>query len=238
MKESKYLAFDIEVAKEFPIEAPDWKAYRPLGISCAATLAGDAEEAVTWYGRTAEDPPGERMSQAEAARLVEHLVEMTANGYTVLTWNGLGFDFDVLAEESGRHEECCKLALAHVDMMFHVFCQQGFPVGLDAAAKGMGLAGKTEGMAGHMAPGMWAAGKRQQVLDYVAQDVRTTLQLATACSQRGHLRWITRRGRPTKMPLPHGWLNVSEAGKLPLPDTSWMSRPMRRERFTAWMETK
>ena len=238
MKKSKYLAFDIEVAKEFPIEARDWKAYRPLGISCAATLACDAEEAVTWYGRAPDGSPGERMSQAEAARLVEHLAEMTANGYAVLTWNGLGFDFDVLAEESGRHEECRDLALAHVDMMFHVFCQQGFPVGLDAAAKGMELAGKTEGMAGHMAPGMWAEGKRQEVLDYVVQDVRTTLEVAVACQQQGRLSWITRRGWPKKMPLPRGWLAVSEAAKLPLPDTSWMSRPMKREGFTAWMETK
>lgn len=36
-KTMKYLAFDIEVAKETPEDAPDWKQYRPLGITCAAT---------------------------------------------------------------------------------------------------------------------------------------------------------------------------------------------------------
>ena len=235
MNDPKYLAFDIEVAKEFPIEAPDWKAYRPLGISCAATLAAGAEEAVTWHGVAPDGKPGDRMGRQDAARLVEHLAEMTARGYTVLTWNGLGFDFDILAEESGMPEACRKLALGHVDMMFHLFCELGYPVGLDAAAKGMRLPGKTEGMAGYMAPGMWAQGKRREVLDYVVQDVRTTLDLALLCRKRAHLRWITRRGSPKQLDLPRGWLPVAEARKLPEPDTSWMSSPMSRRSFTAWL---
>lgn len=32
--------------------------------------------------------------------------------YTLLTWNGCGFDFDILAEESGMHEQCKALAVA------------------------------------------------------------------------------------------------------------------------------
>lgn len=31
----KYLAFDIEIFKPIPKDAPDWKQHRPLGISCA-----------------------------------------------------------------------------------------------------------------------------------------------------------------------------------------------------------
>ena len=231
----KYLAFDIEVAREFPIQADDRTAYRPLGISCAATLAADAEEAVLWHNVDSDGRPGDRTTPDDAARLVEYLAERTREGYTVLTWNGLGFDFDVLAEESGMAAACRELALGHVDMMFHVFCELGYPVGLEAAAQGMQLPGKTEGMAGHMAPGLWAKGSRQQVLDYVAQDVRTTLDVATACEKQGHFRWITRRGVPKQMPLRRGWLAVQTAQSLPEPDTSWMSSPMPRERFSAWM---
>lgn len=230
-----YVAFDIEVAKEFPIEAADWSAYRPLGISCAATLAANAGEAVLWHGVDAAGEPGNRMNRKDAARLVEYLADMVRQGYTVLSWNGLGFDFDILAEESDMIDECRELAKEHVDMMFHVFCELGYPVGLDAVARGMRLPGKTKGMAGHMAPGLWAPGARQQVLDYVAQDARTTLDVAVACEKRGHLRWITRRGTPKQMPLRHGWLPVHAAQRLPMPDTSWMSNAMSRERFTAWM---
>jgi hypothetical protein len=37
------------------------------------------------------------------------------------------------------------------------------------------------------------------------------------------------------MPLPRGWLTVREAMRLPLPDTSWMPRPISRRRFTGWL---
>ena len=49
--ERKYLAFDIEIAQELPGGGGDWKAHRPLGITCAATLSGDAaeNEPLLWY---------------------------------------------------------------------------------------------------------------------------------------------------------------------------------------------
>ncbi len=233
----KYLAFDIEIAQELPEGEQDWKAHRPLGITCAATLAGDTNELVLWHSLTG-DHPADRMSRPDITRLVDYLTVQASNGYTILTWNGLGFDFDILAEESGMFAECKRLAfeMDHVDMMFHVFCKLGYPVGLDRAAKGMGLAGKIEGMNGALAPRLWAEGKHQHVLDYVAQDVRTTLELAHTSNHRGYLRWITRRGSGKKMPLPSGWLTVREALALPEPDTSWMSNPWPRSKFTGWME--
>ncbi len=135
----KYLAFDIETARVVPPDASDWHSHRPLGISCAATLLGDPDELVLWHGGGDRSCPADRMSREEAAALVRYLEDQTAQGFTLLTWNGLGFDLDVLAEESGLLEQCRALALAHVDMMFHVFCQLGHGVGLDAAARGMGF---------------------------------------------------------------------------------------------------
>jgi hypothetical protein len=153
-----------------------------------------------------------------------------------VTWNGVGFDLDILAEESGMPEECRRLAAGHVDMMFHVLCRLGYGVRLDGAAKGMGLAGKPEGMNGAVAPALWAEGRREEVLAYVAQDVRTTLELATACEASGVMRWIARSGRVRTMRLPEeGWLSVEAARELSLPDTSWMDEPWSRGRFTEWM---
>ena len=127
-----------------------------------------------------------------------------------------------------------ELASSHVDMTFHVFCEVGHGVGLDAAARGMGISGKPKGMTGEMAPMLWAEGKREEVLRYVVQDVRTTMDLATACEACGAFRWVTRSGKVRSLRLSQGWLTVSEAGKLPLPDTSWMDSPWTRERFTGW----
>ena len=232
----KYLAFDIEIAQKLPEGGRDWKTLRPLGITCAATLTGDTDKLVLWHSLI-NDQPANRMNQPDVARLVDYLITRANDGYTILTWNGLGFDFDILAEESGMFAQCKQLAfeMEHVDMMFHVFCKLGYPVGLDRAAKGMGLAGKTEGMNGALAPQLWAEGKHQKVLNYVAQDVRTTLELAHTSDHRGYLRWITRRGSGKKMSLPSGWLTVREALALPEPDTSWMSKPWPRSKFTGWI---
>jgi hypothetical protein len=178
------------------------------------------------------------MSRDDAQELVQYLVKMATEGYKILTWNGLGFDFDILAEESDAAAPCRECALGHVDMMFHAFCFLGYPIALEKAAQGMGLPGKPAGMSGVKAPKLWAEGQFNKVLDYVAQDVRVTLQIAQACEQRGSLQWITRKGTPSSMPLKSGWLSVKEALRLPMPDTSWMSASIPRRDFTAWLTAK
>ena len=92
----KYLAFDIETAKEWPDRA-GWRKYRPVGISCAATLPSDAASPRLWHGLTDDDRPAGRMSKAEAAELVDYLTAMADDGDSIVTWNGLSFDFDILA---------------------------------------------------------------------------------------------------------------------------------------------
>ncbi len=225
---NKYLAFDVETAKVMPENEKNWRSCRPLGIACAATLLSETDEVMVWQG-------ADRLTQSEAAGLVKYLRDMVRQGYTVLTWNGTGFDFDILAEESGMLNECRELAVSHVDMMYHVLCRLGFGVSLNAAAQGMGLPGKPEGMNGAMAPVLWSEGQRNVVLDYVAQDVRTTLALAIECENRRELRWITKSGKPRTMRLPSGWLTMQQAERLPQPNTSWMTEPWRRTDFTAWM---
>ena len=160
---------------------------------------------------------------------------VNAGGYTLLTWNGLNFDFPVLAEESGLIAECQQLATNHVDMMFHVFCLKGHYLGLEAAALGMGLPGKTPGMTGKDAPAYWAQGRHQEVLNYLVQDVRTTVDVATACEQRAAMLWTSRAGNPQGVDLPSGWLSIQEALQLPEPDTSWMTNHPTRNDFLAWM---
>ena len=78
----------------------DWRSCRPLGISCAATLLGDGREPVLWHGGDDRARPADRMSREETATLVRYLSDQVERGYTLLTWNGVGFDLDVLAEES------------------------------------------------------------------------------------------------------------------------------------------
>lgn len=229
-----YLAFDIETAQDVPGDDFNWRPHRPLGISCAATLASNSGQPLLWYGKTRDRLPEKRMSQADAQELVQYLSKMAADGFRIFTWNGLGFDFDILAEESGAAASCRECALGHVDMMFHVFCCLGYPVALDKAAQAMGLPGKLPGVTGVKVPKLWAQGHFKDVLEYVAQDVRTTMQIAQTCEQRRRFEWITRKGTKSSMPLTNGWLTVQEALRLPEPDTSWMSTPLSRRDVTAW----
>jgi hypothetical protein len=232
----KYLAFDIETAKDIPEADFNWRPYRPLGITCAAALKSDAKEPLLWHGENKDGTPAERMSKSEAKNVVGELVKQVEKGYTLLTWNGLGFDLDILAEESGARAKCIELALNHVDMMFHIFCDRGYPVALDKAAEALKIPGKPPGMSGLLAPQLWAQGRYQEVLNYVAHDVWIALEIAHTCEERRKFQWITRKGTKNSIDLLKGWLTVREAMHLPEPDTSWMTTPIPRSAFTQWID--
>lgn len=228
---NKYLAFDIEIFKSIPEGVTDWKGLRPLGISCAATIATGDEKPQLW--RSSDNGP---MTVAECRTMLSYLAGMRAKGHRLLTWNGLSFDFDVLAEESQMRQTCVDLAMCHIDMMFHFFCLKGFPLGLNACAKGCGLPGKTEGVDGAKAPELWAVGEYDKVLEYVGQDVITTLAVAHAVEQQKGFDWRARSGRLNSIRI-NEWKTVEECLKIPEPDTSWMSDPWPRSRFTEWAVT-
>lgn len=230
----KYLAFDIETAKILPEDFGDLHDHRPLGITCMATWCSDESAAVTFFSKNEDGTPEPQMTRQDLTACVDHLKRKSNSGYSILTHNGLGFDFDILAEESGQTNACRDLALGHVDMMFHFFCGKGFSIGLNAAANAIGI-GKPTNVDGSVAPQLWKGGDYQTVLDYVAQDCRLTLDVAEASEKSQRISWITRRGTTSSFELPVGWLTVEAAAKLPLPDTSWMDNPWPRSKFTAWL---
>ena len=107
---TRYLAFDLEIARSLPEGLEDWKSIRPLGITCAATITSEGE--LTVYPATDDSGAfSDRMTPAQASQLVDDLQAAAQSGMTLLTWNGLGFDFDILAEESGRLADCAALAI-------------------------------------------------------------------------------------------------------------------------------
>lgn len=221
----RLLAFDLEIAKEIPEGETDWIAHRPLGISCAAITADNY--GAVWHGKP-------QLNEWQCREIVGHLLECFEQGYRIVGWNSLSFDFLVLAEESGRSEECKFLAANHLDMMFQIFCLRGHVLGLDKAARGMRLTGKMEGMHGALAPELWTAGEYQKVLDYLSQDVQITLELAKAVEYLGFLRWRSNSGKWVRQPIAH-WQTVLECLEIPQPDTSWMTDPWPRSKFTGWL---
>jgi hypothetical protein len=232
-----FVAFDLEIARDF-------SEGRPYGISCAATITGDDDLAL-WHGGIAKPPHGEmyppQMTPDDVGRLIDYLWGLFSSGYKVVTWNGLGFDFDVLAEESGdllnRRWTCVDMAMNHIDPAFEMLCDKGFMIGLDTAAQGLGVEGKTEGMHGSLAPIMWQRSREDQdkVLEYVAQDARVTANVYRAILEKRMVPWISQAGRQNYWLLRENEpVIVSKALDRPKPDTSWMTNPRKREDLYGW----
>lgn len=227
----KFIGFDLEITKEIP-SGSEWKSIRPLGISCASAVADDFVQ--NWYG-TKDNEIQPSMSKEEVQGMLDFLSEKVRDGYSLVTWNGLQFDFDVLAEESGNKDLCQELSANHYDLMFQFFCYKGFPVGLNTVAKALGLQGKTEGMHGDLAPVMWANKEFSKVLEYVEQDSRTTLEVVKAIETKKCIIWVSKAGKTNYCSFPK-ILSVKDCLSIPIPDQSWMSNPMSRDSYYSWWE--
>ena len=226
----KYVLMDLETEL---ISGPLDLDLRVPGITIGATLTGD-NDLKLWYERDIEgQATGRTLSSTKAAELVHYLDHLAKEGHTIVTWNGAGFDFRVLAQASGLVSQCVDLAWDHVDMMFWFHCLKGFSIKLDSAAQAAG-SGKTTGMSGADAPRLWAEGQYTRVQEYVAQDVRAAAAVYEGTVKNRALYWITSQGRRSSV-RGHP-LSVREAHQLPAPDTSWMTRaPWPREKFVGWM---
>ena len=241
------LAFDMEIAT--PVEGDaDLLATRP-GIACAAFIReGDTRPLVLFDPAKTPDlfvSATKALTQEGATRILDELMAADDRGDRILTWNGAGFDFQLLADETGRQADCAHLARHSIDMMFQILCERGHPLALDTALAGMGLPSKIHTVTladgrvvevdGRLAPNLWQAGEHEAVMIYCGGDVAGTLALALACRKQRRLSWVSRAGRTNHMPLANGWLTVEACLALPKPDTSWMTNPMRPEDVVAWM---
>lgn len=232
---AKLAAFDLEIARITPPDSYDLWKYAPLCITCAGIAFSDGRYEVH------QDSP--QLSPAECSALVDRLAALHAEGWTIVTWNGCGFDFRVLAQESGRVQECAALARTHVDLMVHVTFRKGYFLGLDKALAGARLAGKQHGVTlpdgrviekmGPAAPALWAEGHQEVVLRYLKQDCEQTLALAQDVERRKRIDWTASTGRAQFVQVPT-LASVEECFKLPEPDVSWMKSPPKRKEFLGW----
>ena len=228
MSNTKLAVFDLEIVKTVT-GVDDWFTVAPLGISCVAVALSDSPDAIVWYGDNELGVEGSRA-------VVAGLMQLVSDGYTIAGFNSLGFDFRVLAIESGMVAECKALAVNHIDLFFHLFCLLGYAPGLDKLAEGMGTTRKTKGVDGAKAPEMWREGQRQAVIDYCVRDVRATLELMRAIEERKRAQWTSKAGNPL-MAYFDELLTVTRAAGLPLPDVSWMpTNPWQRSKFTGWLD--
>jgi hypothetical protein len=234
----KLASFDLEIAVQFPVDAPSWEPFAPFGITCAAVaLEGDPEPRI-WKGVP-------QMTPAEVSGMLDELQELVDSGYTLLTWNGCKFDFRVVGEESDRWTDAARMAADHIDLMLMFTFKQGHFLGLHKALIGAGIQGKKKtvqlnsgemlhDMDGARAPHLWAQGEYDAVLSYLRDDVLLPLQLARAIETTRRISWTSSSGAPRHASFDR-LLTVRECFELPEPDTSWMRSPPSRSGFIDWM---
>lgn len=234
----KLASFDIEIAKDLPDNFDRWEDYAPLGITCAAVALSDSEEVKYWSGVP-------QMSKQQCIELVRDLQALVKDGYSLLSWNGAGFDFHVLAQESGLFEENGELAFNHIDMMLMVTFQKGWYLSLQKALTGAGLKGKLKSvtlsdgtkiqdMDGSKAPRLWRTGEQDAVLEYLRADVIQPLKLAEDIQSSGSIRWTSNNGKPQVVKVQQ-LQTVLKCFEIPEPDVSWMSDPPTRTQFVSWI---
>lgn len=225
-QERRFVVFDTETVDCLPMSSANPK------ISCAATMVS-GQDATIWHSGKQLSRPARCLAKPDAVRLVEYLSTLKADGYTIVTWNGAGFDFRGLAHASGMLHECKALAIDHIDMMFHVLCAVGFGVSLDAAAHGLNIVGKR--MQGRDVPAMWASGNRAEVIEYLKNDVALTMRIAMDCHVHRQFAWMTQAGRRRILKLPSGWRTVQSAARMKHNHVRWNNCDWSREQFIGWL---
>ena len=231
---TSYLSYDVEIYNELPEDHITMDGIIP-SIAAIATNKNDLKY---FY-----DTPF--MTKETGKTLILEMLQYLKQGVIPFTWNGVSFDFALLAQYTGLVEECAELALNGVDGMLLVTFNKGFFLGLDTALMGAGLETKTHSvilnsgltfseMSGKLAPQMWRDGELEAVKTYLAGDVFRPLELITAIEKNHGIRWTSKTGRPNFLSTP--LTPVKDLFKLPHPNCSWMdSKPKPRSEFVNWI---
>lgn len=229
----KFLAFDIEISNVFDLSpGEDINKYAPFDVAVAATQIHGGEHRL-WFTPGLNNAPRVNLERRDARELLVYLDGMQRAGCAVCAWNGLGFDLQWIGRAADDLSTASRVARAMYDPMFQFFKLKGFVVGLGPVARGMDL-GMTKSMDAADAPREWQAGHHQRVFDYVLGDVRMTNEIVAAIQRRREITWITQRGQRSSVPLPR-LRTVEDCMRDPMPDQSWMGRPISQDRFTRWL---
>lgn len=227
------LVFDIETSNVFDAKpGEDIEKYAPFDIAVAVTRL-EGENPIIWLSRGPSNDPLVTMMEEDARRLLAYLEAMQQRGHTLCAWNGFKFDLRWIGHAAGDIPTASRVALGICDPLFQLFKAKGFPVSLEAAAEGMSVSARKTMDAADV-PQYWRAGRFDTVCEYAINDVHMTMEVASRIIRHKEIAWITRRGERSVVPVP-GLRSVEECLNDPMPDQSWMDKPVTQRSFTRWM---
>jgi hypothetical protein len=250
--------------------------FQPLTFSCVATLnntvdSSEKSDSRIWFTQAdvtvhflhGDSTESELLAAACSARvamtpqtciqLVRYLAHLIlSEDVSLFTFNGVSFDLRILANQlppgaSTEREACRKMALKCIDPCLHMWCERGFPVGLNSMLKGWDMPEKLEH--GSDAPSLWASPceySKVRVLRYCVDDVKCTYNLIVKICERNEVRWISNRSGKVcchKLQM-CGLYTAMQAVLLPFPNTEWAipnanenenKRLPHREKALGWL---
>lgn len=230
----KLVSFDIETCDVFDLgPGEDLEKYAPFHVAVAAVVP-DGEDGAVWLTNGADGRPSNNMTAVTARELLGHLRALQTSGHALCAWNGASFDLKWIGFAAEDMKTAATIALDLYDPMLQFFNRKGFPVGLDAVAKGMGL-GVTKILKSADAPKLWCKGEHDRVMEYVRSDATITNAAVAAIHRSKAISWITQKGERRQEHI--GALKtVREVLAEPEPDQSWMKTPIRRDKFVGWIK--
>jgi len=210
----------------YKVAAMDIEVYTS-GIACICVKPED----ITGKIFCDRSGPMQREKIIEALAAMKRLIK---RGYWIVTWNGLGFDYRILAEAAQGNDltvvEVCRMAIQQIDIMYNFQCVAGFPASLENVSKAMGFNGKhiKDDTIGRLWHG--SSVDQDQVIEYVERDVMATFEIYDAImKRRGKIVWKNRKGTKSARYLPMimvdnqpvRLMNAVESVTLPYPNLDW-----------------
>lgn len=243
------IGFDIETSEQAQDD-------RVSPITVASTVTSDGEKRAwfsiagdpsfvgivgkqrdeTWAPPTGKGNPDQLMSKGVALAMLQYMDDKRKNGYAVCAWNGAGFDLKMLGHIAEDLELAGRIAMDLYDPMFQILTVKGYPVGLSAVQKGLGIS-QEKSMAGKDAPDAWKNGEFQKVIGYVVGDSEITVQAVLAIAKAGGVNWTAKSGKPNSLRFDR-FKTIAECLLEKDPDNSWMDKPIDRKQIVAWIPAK
>lgn len=195
---------------------------------------GEIEVEYFWFGES-----------SGAHEMIERLLEMQSYGATIVGFNSTSFDYRILAKETGMYEQAEIAALNSVDIMLEFFFRNGYMISLDKILSRYNITqkkktattstGRVVDVGGAEVNQLWDEKEYNTVIEYLKNDVVSTLELIENIIADDMILYSTSSGKQKELPLNGGIRTVRNLWKIPKPSVSWIKNPVSREHFFDWM---
>lgn len=225
-----HLFLDIELCDNIP---DGWDRNNPstldIACICVLTIDSDYNENIVVHHND-----GKAMTNTQVQVVCDQVKNICYHGGKFITWNGLGFDMQLLDKIDNNLKELI-LSNHHIDLMFHFTRKKGYMIGLNKVSKGFSIGEKT--MTGLDAVKLWAKGEFQKVLDYNINDVKLLRDIYYKVLETSKIKWLSGNGNICYLNVDIEQLPVGNSLNIPKPsekELSWMSQEHKQICEWAW----